>query len=124
MTKTSQESIWTQEPQAENLLAAYVKINSGYRRKAVFVLSNVRGFGSNLNDMVLAMSYSLTHKLQFQVDSSNWLPGKKRVWQKHFVSYCKEFDHSRYWMKPKDLYHTKYALLWKLQNPSAVFLNL
>jgi len=126
MTEANQESISTQELSPENLLAAYIKINSGYRRKAVFVLSNLRGFGSNLIDMVLAMLYCLTHKLEFQIDSSNWLPGKRRVYQKHFVSCCKEFDRSRYcryWMKPKELYYTKYALLWKLQNPSAVFLN-
>jgi len=123
MTEANQESISTQELSPENLLAAYIKINSGYRRKAVFVLSNLRGFGSNLIDMVLAMLYCLTHKLEFQIDSSNWLPGKEEAYQKHFVSCCKELDHSRCWMKPGELYYTKYALLWKLQNPSVVFLN-
>lgn len=69
-------------------IGQYRKINSSFKRKVVFKLGMRNGFFSEYNNMVLAMAYCLTHKIQFVLssDGANFSPEKG--WTGFFEPFC------------------------------------
>jgi len=68
------KSVMPQRLSAEDTLAAYVKVNAGHGGEVTFPWDHRRGFGSNINSMMLVQLYCLVRKRQFKLDLSRLFP--------------------------------------------------
>ncbi len=73
-----------------DLQKQYEKLNNSYKKKIVFHLGAEAGFFSEYNNMILAMLYCLTYKIQFVLYSKDAIFGNKEGWKDYFLPFVKE----------------------------------
>ncbi len=71
------------------LAQAYRRLNAGHGRRLVFQLTN-RGFGSELNNMLLGLLYGLWTGQTFQLSSRTWNARYQSGWTDWFEPFCTE----------------------------------
>lgn len=77
----------------EDLNFRYLKLNKKFRKKLIFRLGMECGFFSEYNNMVIAMLYCLTHRIQFTLYSRPANFGYDKGWEDYFLPFCEEIDH-------------------------------
>lgn len=83
----------------EELRKNYYILNKSFRKKFIFHLGSDAGFFSEYNNMILAMLYCLTNKIQFILYSKDANFGFERGWTDYFFPFCDESN---------DNFHKKY----------------
>lgn len=78
---------------------AYRELNESFRRRLVYHVGKDFGFFVELNYMLNAMIYCLSHRIQFQIYSSDANFGTGIGWTEYFQPFCKEVH---------EAYHAKY----------------
>ncbi len=77
----------------------YYALNKSYKKKLIFHLGADAGFFSEYNNMILAILYCLTNKIQFVLYSEDANFGYKKGWTDYFLPFCDEVN---------DNFHKKY----------------
>lgn len=77
----------------------YREVNESFRRRLVYHVGKDFGFFVELNYMLNAMIYCLSHRIQFQIYSSDANFGTGIGWTEYFQPFCKEVH---------EAYHAKY----------------
>lgn len=72
------------------LKEAYMAINANNQRRLLFHLTQ-RGFGSEVNNMLLAILYCLENKMEFCLYSKSWNAAYKFGWRDYFKEFCPEY---------------------------------
>lgn len=68
----------------------YREINTSFSRKVVYKIGLSSGFFSEYNNMILAMAYCLTHKIQFVLSSNDANFDPENGWQGFFEPFCED----------------------------------
>lgn len=72
----------------------YYALNKSFRKKLIFHLGSDAGFFSEYNNMILAILYCLTNKIQFILYSEDANFGYKKGWSDYFLPFCDEITNS------------------------------
>ena len=68
----------------------YQKLNSSFKKKLIYKVGLDCGFFSEYNNMILAMSYCLIHKIQFVLSSNNANFDNENGWCGFFEPFCED----------------------------------
>jgi hypothetical protein len=71
------------------LVKAYRQLNNG-KKKLVFQLT-IRGFASEINNMLSAILYCLENNIEFILFSKSWTARYDKGWGDYFLPFCKEY---------------------------------
>ncbi len=88
----------------------YYVLNKSYKKKLVFHLGADAGFFSEYNNMILAMLYCLTNKIQFVLYSGDANFGYKKGWDDYFFPFCDEATnnfHKKYNFRDYDFFQKR-----------------
>jgi hypothetical protein len=75
-----------------NLKQQYYILNKSFKKKFIFHLGSDAGFFSEYNNMILAMLYCLTEKIQFILYSKDANFGYEKGWTDYFLPFCDEIS--------------------------------
>lgn len=88
----------------------YYALNKSYKKKLIFHLGADAGFFSEYNNMILAILYCLTNKIQFVLYSEDANFGYKKGWCDYFLPFCDETRnsfHKKYNFRDYDFFQKK-----------------
>lgn len=88
----------------------YYALNKSYKKKLIFHLGADAGFFSEYNNMILAMLYCLTNKIQFILYSEDANFGYKKGWNDYFLPFCDEVTnnfHQKYNFRDYDFFQKR-----------------
>lgn len=88
----------------------YYILNKSFKKKFVFHLGSDAGFFSEYNNMILAMLYCLSNKIQFVLYSEDANFGYKKGWRDYFLPFCDEATgrfHQRYNFRDYDFIQSR-----------------
>ncbi|MDR0824476.1 MAG: hypothetical protein LBN74_05235 [Prevotella sp.] len=104
----------------------YYKLNTSFKKKFIFHLGSDAGFFSEYNNMILAMLYCLTNKIQFILYSEDANFSYQKGWTDYFCPFCDEvFDdfHKKYNFRDYEFIQQKLGKIDKLKIKSYKFIN-
>lgn len=84
-----------------SLRKEYLRVNKSFKKKLVFHLGFDAGFFSEYNNMILAMLYCYTNKIQFVLYSKDSNFGYNKGWSDYFLPFADEVE---------DSFHSKYNI--------------
>lgn len=104
--------------EATEMREKYYALNKSFKRKFVFHLGYDAGFFSEYNNMILAMLYCLTHKIQFTLYSEDANFGYQYGWTDYFFPFCDETNddfHKKYNFRNYDFIQERLGIKDKLK---------
>lgn len=96
----------------------YYALNKSFRKKFVFHLGSDAGFFSEYNNMILAMLYCLSNRIQFILYSEDANFGYDKGWRDYFLPFCDEVTgsfHKQYNFRDYDFLQQKLSRKDKLK---------
>ena len=71
-------------------IGSYRRVNASFRKRMVYRIGVDCGFFVEMNYMVNAILYCLTHRIRFQLYSENANFGTGIGWTEYFLPFCEE----------------------------------